>query len=159
MVIEKIVDKIRFSLFSPEMIRKMSAAKITIPDTYNEDGYPIDGGLVDPRMGVIDPGLKCRTCGGRIRSCSGHFTHIELVRPVIHPEFAKVIYVLLKATCRSCKRLLVTRKQVDAFAEALTEEERAEEILAKTKNVTVCPHCGEKQVEIKFEKPTTFYAG
>jgi len=159
MVIEKIVDKIRFSLFSPEMIRKMSAAKITIPDTYNEDGYPIDGGLVDPRMGVIDPGLKCRTCGGRIRSCSGHFTHIELVRPVIHPEFAKVIYVLLKATCRSCKRLLVTRKQVDAFAEALTEEERAEEILAKTKKVTVCPHCGEKQVEIKFEKPTTFYAG
>ncbi|MEM4390023.1 MAG: DNA-directed RNA polymerase subunit A' [Candidatus Micrarchaeia archaeon] len=159
MVVEKVIDKIKFSLFSPEMIRKMSAAKITIPDTYNEDGYPIDGGLVDPRMGVIDPGLKCKTCGGKIRSCSGHFTHIELVRPVIHPEFAKIIYVLLKATCRACKRLLVTKKQVDAFAAALTEEERAEEILAKTKKVTVCPHCGEKQVEIKFEKPTTFYAG
>jgi len=89
--VEKMVDRIKFSLFSPEMVRKISAAKITVPDTYNEDGYPIDGGLVDQRMGVIDPGLKCKTCGGRTRTCSGHFTHIELVRPVIHPEFARII--------------------------------------------------------------------
>ena len=44
-------------------MRQMSAVKITIPDTYDEDGYPIAGELADQRLGVIDPGLKCRTCG------------------------------------------------------------------------------------------------
>ncbi len=51
----EIVDYIRFTTISPAMIRKMSVAKLIVPDTYNEDGYPIDGGLVDQRLGVIDP--------------------------------------------------------------------------------------------------------
>lgn len=158
--VEKMVDKIKFSLFSPEMIRKISAAKITVPDTYNEDGYPIDGGLVDQRMGIIDPGLKCKTCGGKIRSCSGHFTHIELVRPVIHPEFAKVIYMLLKGTCNNCKRVLLTEKQFSEFTESLASgEATTEEVISKTKKVGECPYCKEKQLIIKLEKPTTFYAG
>ncbi len=54
---KKVIDRIKFSVFSPEMIRKMSSAKITVPDTYDDDSYPIDGGLVDSRMGDIDPGL------------------------------------------------------------------------------------------------------
>ena len=41
-MIEKMIKEVKFSLFSPEMVRRMSAAKITVPDTYNEDGYPID---------------------------------------------------------------------------------------------------------------------
>jgi len=157
--IEKMVEKIKFSLFSPEMIRKISGAKITVPDTYNEDGYPIDGGLVDQRMGVIDPGLKCKTCGGKIRSCPGHFAHIELVRPVVHPEFAKVIYVLLKASCAKCHRLLVPKKQIDQFVSLLKEEEISDELLAGIKKSSTCPHCGAKQAEVKYEKPTTFYEG
>jgi len=146
-VIEKMVDNIKFSLFSPDMVRKISAAKITVPDTYNEDGYPIDGGLVDQRMGVIDPGLKCKTCGGRTRTCSGHFTHIELVRPVVHPEFSRIIYQLLKCTCKSCGRVLTKRKKVSLAT------------LAKGKKGGTCPHCSTKQIEMKFEKPTSFYEG
>ncbi|MFH0817028.1 MAG: DNA-directed RNA polymerase subunit A', partial [Candidatus Micrarchaeota archaeon] len=158
--VEKMIEKVKFSLFSPEMIRKISAAKITIPDTYNEDGYPIDGGLVDQRMGVIDPGLKCKTCGGKIRNCSGHFTHIELVRPVVHPEFAKIILLLLKATCGSCCRILVPKKQLDLYTEALGAEEKVvEQVIEKSKKVDKCPHCEAKQHEIKLEKPTTVYEG
>ncbi len=158
--VEKMIDRIKFSLFSPEMVRKISAAKITIPDTYNEDGYPIDGGLVDQRMGVIDPGLKCKTCGGKIRNCSGHFTHIELVRPVVHPEFAKIILLLLKATCGACSRILVPKKQLDQYAEALAADEKVvEQVIEKTKKVGKCPHCEAQQRDIKLEKPTTFYEG
>ena len=56
----KKVSEIDFGLMSPEVIRKMSVTKIVTPDTYDEDGYPIESGLMDPRLGVIDPGLKCR---------------------------------------------------------------------------------------------------
>ncbi|MEM4254893.1 MAG: DNA-directed RNA polymerase subunit A' [Candidatus Norongarragalinales archaeon] len=136
----KVVKAIGFSIYSPENVRKMSAAKITVPDTYDEDGYPISGGLADQRLGVVDPGLKCRTCGGRMKDCPGHSGHIELVRPVIHVGFAKLIYNLLKATCRKCGRLMHYASRVEEAKKSLE-----------------CPHCGEKQRKVKFVKPSAFY--
>ena len=134
----KIIESIQFSLFSPEQIRKMSAAKITVPDTYDEDGYPINGGLADQRLGVIDPGLKCKSCGGRMKDCSGHFGHIELVRPVVHVGFARNVYQLLRGCCRKCGRLMTSS-------------------LDKPSRPAECPHCGEPQKQVSFVKPTSFY--
>lgn len=135
---EYYIEKIKFSIFSPEIIRKMAVAKIDVPDTYDDDGYPIDGGLMDPRMGVVDPGLKCKTCGGSIKECHGHFGYIELVRPVVHVEFVKTIYSLLKATCPKCHKIILTKKG-----------ERPNK----------CQECGAELEELKFVKPTSFYLG
>ncbi len=161
---DKKIGKIKFSLFSPEMIRKMSAIEVTVPDTYNEDGYPIEGGLVDPHMGVIDPGLKCKTCGGRMNSCPGHFGHIELVRPVIHPEFAKIILYVLRSTCPNCHRILLSEKEREKLLEYIEKEEAKSEegesikpIKLKMKKMTTCPHCGAKLPTISLLRPTTFY--
>lgn len=156
MVVTKLIDHIKFSIFSPEMIRKMSSVKVTVPDTYNDDSYPIDGGLMDLRMGVIDPGLKCKVCGGTIRSCPGHIGHIELVRPVIHPEFSKAILFILKSTCPSCKRLLLNEKELAELAEKI-DADMEEEMKQKTKKKTHCPHCKAKLSEIKLLRPTTFF--
>ncbi len=151
--IRKIIDRIKFGVFSPEQILKLSAAKITIPDTYDDDGYPIDGGLVDPRLGVIDPGLKCKTCGGNIRTCQGEFGHIELVRPVIHPAFAKVILHVLKHTCRECGRLQVVRKkEVEILKKNIEEDDDQTEASPKSK----CIHCGAPIYPVRLMKPTTF---
>lgn len=54
----KKIKQINFGLMSPEDIREMSVVKIETPDTYDEDGYPIENGLMDPHLGVIDPSLK-----------------------------------------------------------------------------------------------------
>jgi DNA-directed RNA polymerase subunit A' len=135
----KSVDSIEFSIFSPDNIREMSSCKVTIPDTYDEDGYPIQNGLADQRLGVIDPGLKCRTCGNRMKNCPGHFGHIELVRPVVHASFGKLVYHLLKGTCRKCGRIL-------------NDKNTYQKIYSAKK----CPFCGEEQRKIKFIKPTTF---
>ena len=59
----KEIGGIQFGLMDPETYRDMSATKVITADTYDDDGYPIDMGLMDPRLGVIDPGLECRTCG------------------------------------------------------------------------------------------------
>ncbi|MBI5036304.1 DNA-directed RNA polymerase subunit A', partial [Candidatus Micrarchaeota archaeon] len=107
---------------------------------YDEDGYPIAGGLADQHLGVIDPGLRCKSCGGRMKDCPGHSGHIELVRPVVHAGFAKAIYQLLKACCRKCGRLM-----------------HPAESLSKIKKAAECPHCGEKQRPVKFIKPTSLY--
>ncbi len=115
----EVISYIRFTTISPQMIKKMSVARLIVPDTYNDEGYPIDGGLVDQRLGVIDPGLRCKTCGGRVKTCPGHFGHIELVRPVVHPEFAKTIYSLLQSTCYNCHRVLLTDQQSEDVKSAI----------------------------------------
>jgi DNA-directed RNA polymerase subunit A' len=101
----KSIGEISFGLMDPEEYREMSATKVITADTYDDDGFPIDMGLMDPRLGVIDPGLECKTCGKHSGSCNGHFGHIELAAPVIHVGFNKLIRRLLRGTCRECSRL------------------------------------------------------
>lgn len=174
--VSKVLDKIRFSLFSPEMIRKMSAAKILVPDTYDDDGYPIDGGLVDTRLGVVDPGLRCKTCGGRVKECPGHFGHIELVRPIIHVEFTKQILYVLKSTCASCHRLLrkddigtvkeekketpTTEPEIPSILDKeKTKEEKKSKKAKKEKPLKKCLRCDTTLPVLKLLKPSTFYRG
>ena len=112
---QKKIGEIKFTIYPPEFVRKMSATRVFVPDTYDDDGYPIEGGLVDTRLGVVDPGLRCKTCGGRVRECPGHFGHIDLIRPVVHVEFAKHILFVLKHTCPVCHEYFdkpVTPKKV-----------------------------------------------
>jgi DNA-directed RNA polymerase subunit A' len=162
MIVRKKIHKIKFGLFSPEMIRKLSAAKIFTPNTYDEDGYPVEGGLMDPRLGVIDPGIRCKTCGGRLGECQGHFGHIELTRPVIHVGYAKEIYRLLRTTCRACSRILISddgKKKFEREGGGIN----VEALLSKAEKVTdsegKCPRCEEKQIKIKFVRPYSYYEG
>lgn len=159
-----------------DQIKKLSVAKLTVPDTYNEDSYPIDGGLLDQRLGVIDPGLICKTCGARAKVCPGHFGHIDLIRPVVHSEFSKIIYLLLQSTCQQCHRILLNEEQVGNVSENIksivesdvitelsgTESERMDgrdTLFKKLRSIKKCPYCGTAQQKIKFESPTYFYIG
>ncbi|MFH1786337.1 MAG: DNA-directed RNA polymerase subunit A' [archaeon] len=155
------IRSIRFSLLSPELLRKMSVAKIVTPDTHDADGYPIKGGLMDPRMGVVDPGLRCRTCRCRMGDCPGHFGHIELARPVLHVGYAKNVYEFLRCFCRKCGRVLVPEKEIIELHKAVEEGEEKARIsdatLKAARDTKKCPHCGEKQIKIMFEKPTAFF--
>jgi len=93
----KSIDAIRFSVWSPTEIRKYSVAEITAPETYDEDGMPVQGGLMDGRLGTLEPGQKCLTCGNTAARCPGHFGHIELAEPVLHIAFIDNIYKLLQS--------------------------------------------------------------
>ncbi|HIH61805.1 MAG TPA: hypothetical protein HA298_03840, partial [Methanobacteriales archaeon] len=158
----KKISKINFGLLSPDKIRKMSVAQIITPDTYDEDGYPIENGLMDPRLGVIDPGLRCKTCGARGGECPGHFGHINFVRPVIHVGFADTIYKILGSTCRKCGRILLDENEIKEytilFHEAMEKEENLTDIIKEVYDVAKrerCPHCDEDQGNIKIDKPVS----
>ncbi|XRH76118.1 MAG: DNA-directed RNA polymerase subunit A' [Candidatus Methanosuratincola verstraetei] len=162
----KSIKSIKFGVLSPEEIRKMSVVNIVTADTYDEDGIPIEAGLMDRRLGTIEPGQKCQTCGNRVGQCPGHFGHIELARPVVHPGFAKLVYNLLKSTCWNCGRILLTKEEVEKYALLMERYQRkwpqlrlrlAERVIRRASKNTECPHCGEAQYKLKFEKPTTYY--
>ncbi|MFP8888223.1 DNA-directed RNA polymerase subunit A' [Natrialbaceae archaeon A-CW2] len=161
----KELDEIQFGLMDPETYRDLSVTKVITADTYDDDGFPIDMGLMDTRLGVIDPGLECPTCGQHSGSCPGHFGHIELAAPVIHVGFTKLIRRLLRGTCRECSRLLLTEDEKAEFRERLSEARRLgrdpqdvlKAAIRQARKKDRCPHCGEIQYDIEHEKPTTYY--
>jgi DNA-directed RNA polymerase subunit A' len=152
----KRIGKIEFGLLSPKEIRKMSVRKIIWADTYDDDGFPYPQGLMDLHLGVIDPGLRCKTCDQKASECPGHFGHIELAKPVIHVGYTRLIRKLLRVTCRSCSHLLLSPEEVQKILGP--EEEMGDETITEKdiKKERVCPYCGEQQLKINFEKPTTF---
>ncbi len=167
--IHKKIDSITFGLFSPKEIVGLATVKVVTPELYDREGYPVDGGLMDIRLGVIDPGLRCKTCGGKLKECPGHFGHIELARPVIHIIFVRQLLDLLKSTCKYCSRVLIPDANAKRYVtqvgsvgegdEYETRRIKIREIVAKYKTKDTCPHCGKKQEKIKIEKPYNFYEG
>ena len=163
--ITKKIGSIGFSLLSPNEVRKMSATKVITADTYDDDGFPIAMGLMDPRLGVIEPGLRCKTCGLRVGKdkCPGHFGHIDLAMPVIHVGLVKTIRDCLRATCRDCGRLLVDNKRKGELLEEIEKynlEGRDKTYLLKSVvkecvKVDKCPHCGREVGKIELDKPTS----
>jgi DNA-directed RNA polymerase subunit A' len=164
MSVPKRIGKIRFGLISPQEFRKMSVVKVITADTYDDDGFPIEMGLMDPRLGVIDPGLRCRTCAGRPGECPGHFGHIDLIAPVIHVGFAKLIRKLLRAICRDCSRLMLAEQEKQMYLSQIKTLEKigqptddvVNKVFAEARKHKNCPYCGGQQFEIKFERPLSY---
>ena len=163
-IVRKVVDDINFGMFSPKDVRKLSVVEVQTPDTYDEDGAPISAGLMDGRLGTLEPRQRCKTCGNTAIRCPGHFGHIELAVPITHIEFTKIIYDLLRAACRNCGRILLpddviekARARVQKAKQllGLVPDEVYKTIMQETKRKQ-CPHCAAVQYKITFEKPTKF---
>ncbi len=165
--IPKRIKGIKFTFMSPHEIRKVSSTKIITADTYDDDGFPIDMGLMDLHLGVIEPGLRCKTCGRKVDECPGHFGHIDLAMPVIHVGYTKMVKNLLKSTCRVCGRILLSEKLIKEYMTKINDLKKIEmepfdilntcnEIIKIGSTSKVCPHCNEPQLNITLDKPTSF---
>ncbi len=150
-IIKKQVRSLRFSLVSPEQIKKLSVAKIVTPELYDIDGFPVDGGLMDLRLGAIDPGVRCRTCGGRLKECLGHSGSIEMARPVMHIKYVPLVELFLRSFCHKCGKLTLDEEKQQKYGPA----DRAK----KARDRKKCPFCNEEREKVKLEKPTSFYKG
>jgi DNA-directed RNA polymerase subunit A' len=163
-VAHKIVNELRFGLFSPQELRRLSVTEIQTADTYDEDGAPITSGLMDGRLGTLEPRQRCKTCGNTAIRCPGHFGHIELAVPIIHIEFTKIIHNLLNATCRNCGRITLPEEQIEKTRKRIQRTHKLlgevpdsiyKKVLKDAKSKE-CTHCGTPQYKIIFEKPTRF---
>jgi DNA-directed RNA polymerase subunit A' len=163
--VHKVVDQLYFGVLSPQDIRRLSLAEIQTADTYDEDGAPITSGLMDGRLGTLEPRQRCKTCGNTAIRCPGHFGHIELAVPIVHVEFTKIIDNLLDATCRNCGRILLSDARITRMKQriertrkllGIVPDDLYKRILREAKGKE-CPHCGAPQLKIEFTKPTTFH--
>ncbi|MBR9676675.1 DNA-directed RNA polymerase subunit A' [Candidatus Woesearchaeota archaeon] len=163
------VKSIIFGMLSPKMIKQMSSIKVVTPELYDKEGYPVDGGLMDIRMGVIDPAIKCKTCGSKLKECTGHFGHIELARPIMHIKYAPLILNILRSICNECTKPMVEASKLKNIITSIEEGDEETTTTGRTKrtkglvdgmkSTTKCPHCNAKQEKITIEKPTTYFEG
>jgi len=147
----KQVRALKFSLISPDRVKKLTCAKIVTPELYDIDGFPVDGGLMDLRLGAIDPGVRCRTCGKRVKECPGHPGSIELARPVFHIKYIPLIELCLRSFCPKCGKLTLSIEKQKVLNPSLRAK--------KARDAKKCPHCSETIDRVKLEKPSTFFIG
>jgi len=167
--ITKKIDQLSFGIVSPALIKKIATVNVISPELYDADGYPVERGLMDLRMGVIDPGLRCKVCGGRMRTCHGHFGYIQLSRPVLHILYINQIHEVLRSFCGFCGRILMPQDKIDSWKVLLRKAKQENDVeslraLLRTisgqlKRTRKCPYCKAKAPAIKLEKPSTFYDG
>ena len=164
----KKISAISFGILSPKQIIDSAAAKVVTPELYDREGYPVDGGLMDLRLGVIDPGLRCKTDGGKLKESFGHFGYIELARPVIHINFVRHILDLLRCTDRKTGSLLIPEQTIKRHMERLDKigeqegfEARRREIKGLIRKTTARKKKvdGEEVKKVRLEKPYNYYLG
>lgn len=153
---------IQFSILSPEEIRKGSVAEITSRDTYINN-KPVIGGLFDPRMGVLEPGLICPTDGLDYMQTPGYFGHINLSRPVFYIQYLNTIIKILRCTCIKCSKCLINKEKYKYFMK-MSPDERWNQIFSIASKIKRCGEdtedgCNSKQPnKIKKEGLATIIA-
>jgi DNA-directed RNA polymerase II subunit RPB1 len=155
------ITQIDFSIYSNEDVIKDSAipdpAGITVAEIYNNN-EPVQGGVIDKRLGVTENSLECSTCGERALKCPGHFGHIRFVEPVFHMGFIQYLKNILSCICIRCHKLLVYKNEED-IAKLLKNKngkQRFAEIKNLCKSVTHCQKnnygCGTPAHRISIDK-------
>ena len=139
---------IQICVFSPDEIERRSVVEITNAGTY-EGNEPKIGGLFDPRMGVLDNGKECRSCGQTNHKCPGHFGHFRLARPVYYIQFLPFVQNILSCVCVRCSKLLIDKKYRKHYLKRRGEA-RYREVLAASKEIKRCGQetedgCGARQ--------------
>jgi len=127
---------IQLCVFSPEEIEKRSVVEITNAKTY-DGSEPSIGGLFDPRMGVIDNGKECRSCGQTNHRCPGHFGHFRLARPVYYIQFLPFILNVLSCVCIRCSKLRIDKQFRSHFLKRRGEA-RWKDVLTASKEIRRC---------------------
>ena len=127
---------IQFSVLSPEEIRKGSVAEITSRDTY-ANNKPCIGGLFDPRMGVLDPGLLCPTDGLNYMQTPGYFGHIELARPVFYIQYLEMVKKILRCVCFKCSKLQINKEKHKHILK-MSSKDRWDYVFSIASKVTRC---------------------
>ncbi|RKP14974.1 hypothetical protein BJ684DRAFT_7762 [Piptocephalis cylindrospora] len=99
------ITGVHFSFYDPDEVKRLSVKHLVNPTIFDNLNRPTRGGLYDPSLGPFSKATRCSTCSLGYFECPGHFGHIELPVPVVHPLLFNQMFALLRAKCHYCHRL------------------------------------------------------
>lgn len=139
------ITKVKFSIFGNKEVRKHTVIDepfgISIPETYSSDGgtnHPVEGGVLDPRLGTTYTDSYCATCKQGVEECISHFGHIEFAQRVPNFAFFEDIKNVLNTVCITCSKPLLPREELLKIAATKTKRNRFAEVLRRSKTIKNC---------------------
>jgi len=139
----KPVKLVRLGILSPERILKQSVAEIYKPVSQNE---PLDGTLMDPRLGTNDKTQVNRISGMDYKHDPGNFGHLWLAKPVVQIKFYDQIIKTLKCVCYKCSSILVDKNDKETMTAIKSKRSKNRfKFVKDMKKPTECPSCGANQ--------------
>lgn len=138
------IRSITFGTLSTSDILKMSVCKV---ENTKLSGH---GSVYDERMGPsLDVSKQCVTCGGGTDVCPGHFGHIVLNQPIIHPLFYKYVVGFLRCFCDECYKLILPYDYMSMYKlDRLGVEARFDAVQKASEKIDACCNCGKIQPKV-----------
>lgn len=133
------IQNIQFGTLTSEEYIKYSVCEVTIPSSNGSDRKQT-GTPYDLRMGPIENGVLCLTCGGDNRDCPGHFGHKVLPIPIYNSMFMDTILKVLQCVCPLCSRPRILPEHADIEnLLRLNKNARLKHIAKRAKTIGNCP--------------------
>lgn len=126
------IDNIIFGVLSTEEIVRNAACIVSNTNLTGQES------VYDERMGVIENGKVCQSCGLTNAMCPGHYGYIKLAHPIYHPMFYRHCVNFLNLFCTHCSRLHVSADHLDLLNITGSMSDVLEYI---TKSVKTCYYC------------------
>jgi DNA-directed RNA polymerase II subunit RPB1 len=149
------IKHISFNLLNPIDIYNNATCEITTP--ISTQGNVLNT-LTDPRLGVIDKGIKCAKCGLSYLECPGHFGYLRLAEPIIIHHNMNFIKNCLRSVCFHCSKVLIDKNihksEYNRIININKLKSRTSTLLEfiKGSKITQCPHCGEQVPTYNIDK-------
>jgi DNA-directed RNA polymerase beta' subunit len=137
MALTEEIECVNFGIFSSEEIRKISVVEVNNPKLSGPNS------VYDKHMGAsADSEENCPTCELNYQACPGHFGHIELNEPIIHPKYLKMVLSYLKCFCIKCGVMMISKEKIELEGfQKYKRNIRFNKIIESMKKIDVCTSC------------------
>ena len=105
------ISSVTFKLSGDEDHARESYAEILTHELHNTDGRCTANGPNEPRLGTMDNGVRCSSCGQGKNLCLGHSGHLNLRVAVLQTIAIPEVRKWLRVTCLVCGTCMVDREK------------------------------------------------
>jgi DNA-directed RNA polymerase beta' subunit len=145
------ITKFQFNMLSVEDIIGQSVVEIKESKTLFGEGC-----IYDERLGPADNTKICITCKQNYMICPGHFGHILLQEPILHPMLLEEIINFLRVLCIDCNHVILTAEHL-RLLRYHQKKGNYKTISFLAKKYPLCVHCKHNQPTYTISDSKIYY--
>jgi len=131
------IQSLNFGILDDATIERMSVTRINIADKTKEANHVNSIDMGSTKIGEI-----CTKCKLQFPSCGGHYGHIELPTPIIHPLLKKELVKVLSVICHNCCKIRLPESSIQSSGiMRVVQSRRLHDLVELVGDDMTCPHC------------------
>ena len=134
------IKHIQFGALTPDEWLKYSICEINVAEN---KGQALSGTVYDDRLGSLERGKPCATCGYDVHNCVGHFGYLRLDEPCYNLQMMEKLAKILQCVCIFCGKPRISRDLADVKGLLSLKPPTRVKIMSKLcKKIDSCLNCG-----------------